>query len=120
MGCPVVQFEIGCRDLKRTGAFYAGLFGWSVGEVHGTTAAVDTGNARGIPGALTALGHEPHRYVHVYVEVDDVGATVERAAAGGGDVVVGPLDIPGDSPYGRFAWITDPDGNTVGLLEPRP
>ena len=120
MGCPVVQFEIGCRDVERAGNFHAELFGWTVGDVHGTTAAVDTGSDRGVPGAFTALGHEPHRDVHVYVEVEHVDTTVERAQAGGGDVVVGPLDIPGDAPYGRFAWITDPDGNTVGLLEPRP
>ncbi len=119
MGCPVVQFEIGCRDVETAGTFYAALFGWSVGEVHGTTAAVDTGSGRGVPGALTSLGHEPHRYVHVYVEVADVDATVDLAKERGGNVVVGPLEIPGDAPYARFAWISDPDGNTVGLLEPR-
>jgi len=120
MGCPVVQFEIGCRDVEKAGAFYSALFGWTVGEVHGTTAAIDTGSGRGVPGAFTALGHEPHRYVHVYVEVEDVDTIVDRAKAAGGDMVVGPLDIPGGSPYGRFAWITDPEGNTIGLLQPRP
>jgi predicted enzyme related to lactoylglutathione lyase len=119
MGCPVVQFEIGCRDIEKAGEFYSALFDWSIGELHGTTVAVDTGSDRGVAGTLTALGHEPHRYVHLYVEVEDLRRTVDLATARGGDVMIGPLDIPDGSPYGRFAWIADPDGNTLGLLEPR-
>ncbi len=30
MGFPVVQFEIGCRDVTRAGTFYSTLFGWTL------------------------------------------------------------------------------------------
>jgi predicted enzyme related to lactoylglutathione lyase len=29
---PVVRFEIGCRDLKQTSAFYRQLFGWNISD----------------------------------------------------------------------------------------
>ena len=116
MECPVVQFEIGCRDLKRSGKFYSDLFGWDVGESRGTTASVNTGSTAGIPGALTALGHEPQHYVNIYVEVPDIDHAAAEVKRLGGSLLVGPRDIPGDSPFSHFAWIVVPDGNTVGLL----
>lgn len=117
MGCPVVQFEIGCRDVRLAGAFYAALLGWKVAEAQGTTAMVDTDSGAGIPGALTALGHEPHRYVSIYVEVPDLDRSAAEVKRLGGSVVVGPLAIPGAGPFSSFAWVVDPDGNTLGLLQ---
>ncbi|MDO6432867.1 hypothetical protein Q4E93_19825 [Flavitalea sp. BT771] len=29
IGNPVIHFEVGCKDLAKTTAFYTGLFGWS-------------------------------------------------------------------------------------------
>lgn len=77
---------------------------------------VDTGAGTGIDGHITALGHEPHHYTIFYVEVSDVQACIEEAKTLGGRMLVPPVDIPG----GTFAWIADPDGNTVGLWKPAP
>ena len=43
--------------------------------------------------------------------MDDVGAYLERAGRIGAKKLVAPLDIP----TGTFAWLEDPEGNTVGL-----
>jgi predicted enzyme related to lactoylglutathione lyase len=32
MGRPVVHFEIGCRDSKKTQEFYTKMFGWDITE----------------------------------------------------------------------------------------
>ena len=32
MGRPVVHFEIGCRDAKKTQEFYTKMFGWNITE----------------------------------------------------------------------------------------
>ncbi len=32
MGRPVVHFEIGCKDKKKTADFYAQLFDWNISE----------------------------------------------------------------------------------------
>ena len=114
MGCPVVHFEIGCRDGAKTASFYAALFGWTAtpGE---TSIGVDTGSDAGIQGHITSLGHEPHNYATFYVAVNDLEAAAERAASLGGAVLVPPTEIPGGR--GRFAWISDPEGTTVGLFQ---
>lgn len=115
MGRPVVQFEIGCEDRERAETFYGLLFGWKSrpygpSSVHMTTCA-----DRGIDGHITALEDEPRRYVMLYVEVDDLEAACERAESLGGRVVVRATPLPVGE--GRFAWLSDPEGNYVGLLE---
>jgi predicted enzyme related to lactoylglutathione lyase len=47
------------------------------------------------------------------VDVDDVAAYLEKAKALGGKTLVPPVEIP----TGTFAWMQDPEGNTVGLWE---
>lgn len=108
MGHPVVHFEIGCRDSGKTQQFYASLFGWKI-EQAGPAAMISTGE--GIGGHITALGHEPHNYTIFYVEVEDVQAYLDKANSIGGKMLVPPVEIP----TGTFAWMSDPEGNTVGL-----
>lgn len=72
---------------------------------------INTGTGSGIQGHITALGHEPHRYTIFYVEVDDVQAYLDKAAALGAKTIVPPVEIP----TGTFAWFADPEGNTIGL-----
>lgn len=111
MGNPVVHFEIGCRDGEKSQAFYAKLFGWSF-EAYGPARMLNTGAKEGIHGHLNSLGHEPHNYCVVYVSVDDLAKTIEEAVKLGGKALVPPTEVPG---MGHFAWITDPEGNMVGL-----
>lgn len=53
-------------------------------------------------------------YVNVYFAVDDCDAAVERAAALGAVPRFGPVD----SPFGRFAAITDPQGAEFSVVDP--
>ena len=114
MGQPVVHFEIGCRDIPRTQEFYSKLFDWQIPPA-GPAATIQTGGAGGIQGHITALGHEPHNYVTVYIEVNDIPAYLAKAEALGGKKIVGPIDIP----TGSFAWMSDPDGSVIGLFKPK-
>ena len=116
MGNPVVHFEIGGRDSSKSKEFYATLFGWSIEEM-GPAMMVSTGADSGIGGHLSALGHEPHNYVTIYAQVDDIPATLEKAKSLGGDVMVPETEVPG---MGYFAWMTDIDGNIIGLWKPNP
>ena len=114
MGQPVVHFEIGCRDSAKTAAFFSKLFDWKT-TAAGPAAMIDTGGSVGIQGHITALGHEPHHYVTVYVQVDDLKAYLDKAQSLGGKTLVPPVEIP----TGTFAWFADPDGNTIGLWKPK-
>jgi hypothetical protein len=55
---------------------------------------------------LLKAGLEPF-----YVDVDDVAAYLEKAKSLGGKMLVSPVEIP----TGTFAWMQDPEGNTVGF-----
>ena len=111
MAHPVVHFEIGCRDSAATQNFYMNLFGWQIQQI-GPAAMIGTGE--GITGHITELGHEPYRYTIFYVQVEDVQAYLDKARSLGGKTLVPPVDIP----TGTFAWMSDPEGNTVGLWKP--
>ena len=111
-GNPVVHFEIGCKDLEGTTTFYTELFGWKANPIP-YASLLDTQSEKGIPGHITALGHEPHQYVTFYIEVDDIGGTLTRIEAEGGKRLVGPVPLPDGK---QFAWFSDPGGNMVGLI----
>ena len=112
MGHPVVYFEIGCKDRDKTEQFFGELFGWHI-QKNGPASTIDAGGKGGIPGHITSLGHEPQHYTIFYVEVDDIQSCLDKAAALGGKTLVPPIKIP----TGTFAWFSDPDGNTIGLLK---
>jgi len=112
MGRPVVHFEIGCRDRAKTAQFFSSLFGWQM-QPAGPATNIDTASTNGIAGHLTSLGHEPEHYTIFYVDVDDVQAYLDKAKELGGKALVGPITIPA----GTFAWFSDIDGNTIGLLK---
>jgi predicted enzyme related to lactoylglutathione lyase len=113
MAHPVVHFEIGCRDSAATTDFYSKMFEWKM-EAMGPATMIAPESPGGIAGHITQLGHEPFHYVTVYVQVDDVQAYLDKAAGLGGKTVVPPVQIP----QGTFAWLADPDGNTIGLWKP--
>ena len=114
MANPVVHFEIGCKDSQKTAEFLSQLFGWKT-EAAGPAVMINTGASTGIQGHITALGYEPHHYVTVYVQVDDLKAYLDKAQSLGGKTLVPPVEIP----TGRFAWLADLDGNVIGLWKPK-
>lgn len=62
--------------------------------------------------APAALGW-PDDVDHIAIEVDDLDAECERLAAAGYDIM-GPADFP----WGRSAYLHDPDGRQVELHAP--
>jgi len=114
MANPVVHFEIGCADSPKTQEFYTSLFGWKIDD-HGPAAMVNTGADSGIHGHISTSGREPHQYVTVYVQVDDLQAYLNKAEQLGGKTVIPPTEIP---EAGSFAWFADVEGNTIGLWKP--
>lgn len=106
----MVHSEIGGRDSKKTQDFYSSLFDWKLAPM-GPAVMIDTGET--VSGHFTSLGHEPHHYTVFYVQVDDVPAHLDKAKVLGGAMLVPPVDIPS----GKFAWMQDAEGNTVGLFK---
>lgn len=109
---PVVHFEIGCKDKAKTSDFYAQLFGWGI-EEKGPATYINTNSEKGIQGHIASLGHEPHNYINVYVEVDDIDAYLEKVVSLGGKKIVGPVPLPDGR---KFAWFSDVEGTLMGLF----
>ena len=112
MNHPVIRFEIGCKDLEKTTEFYTNLFGWSPTSA-GNASYINTNSPQGIQGHITALGHEPHNYVSIYIQVDNIEEHLKKVEQAGGKKIVGPIKLPNGQ---SFAWISDPESNFVGLL----
>jgi len=112
MGDPVVHFEIGCKDLPGTTAFYTEVFDWAATPTP-YASLLDTRSEGGATGHITALGHEPHQYVTFYIQVEDITGTLTRIEGAGGKKVIGPVPLPDGK---KFAWFSDPGGNMVGLI----
>jgi predicted enzyme related to lactoylglutathione lyase len=111
-GAPVVHFEIGCKDLQKTTAFYQEAFGWSPTPAP-MSSTISTNSTEGINGHISSLGHEPFQYVTFYIRVDDIVASLARIESLGGKKIVGPVPLPDKR---QFAWFRDPEGNTVALI----
>lgn len=107
----IVRFEIGCDDRGKAQAFYGAMFDWKITEGAGPSLAIDAGG--GPAGGIVSLGHDPRQYTLFYVQVEDVAAALEKAKTLGGKALVGPIPLPN----GSFAWMTDPEGNVVGLWQ---
>lgn len=111
-GCPVVFFELGCKDLEKTSSFYTELFGWK-GTPVPYASQINTQSTEGVQGQIVSLGHEPHQYVTFYIQVPDIEDALTRIESRGGKKIIGPIPLPDQS---QFAWFKDPEGNMVALI----
>jgi len=98
-------------DVKRSGRFYADLFGWTMEKVPGSEVGYWLFQLDGVPSAgllprLEGLEKVPPHWA-VYIAVADVGATVKKALERGGSIFVQPRDVLN---FGRFAGIQSPQG----------
>ena len=114
----VVWTEIPVTDVARSAAFYEAVIGLPlVRDESGPNPILMFPCAdpvHGIAGHIyegTPASGGPTVHLAVPWTVEEAG---ERCVAAGGTVLPGIVTIPA----GRFAYATDPDGNSIGLFEP--
>jgi hypothetical protein len=107
-------FDISTPDSPRAREFYQKMFGWSINALDDNYALL--GGEGGAPAAgMGQSGPDaPYTGIVVYFPVDDIEAAFARAQELGG----GPVLAPVETPLGRMAVFTDPDGNKIGLMTP--
>jgi len=113
--------ELGTRDRAAARQFYGAVFGWGFDEEESARAGTYTiwkvGDAM-VGGMLdlSAVGVPDEVPPHwlVYFMVEDTDATVEKVKAGGGSVMLEPMDIP----VGRFAVVADQFGASFAVMQP--
>jgi predicted enzyme related to lactoylglutathione lyase len=122
----IIRFEIHATDPQRLIDFYTAVLGWSFTQVgprgywH-----IQTGPPEepGIDGGLVQRpvpspdGSPSLNAFPCTAEVDSLDATLAKAAALGAAVALPKMAVSG---MGWLAYIKDPDGNILGLLQPDP
>ncbi|WP_263355761.1 VOC family protein [Acidicapsa ligni] len=97
--------------------FYTKLFGWAeagsidMGPMGAYQMFLQDGKPSG--GIMTKPAEVPAPFWTFYFQVDNINAAIERLKAGGGSVINGPHQVPGDD------WIVqalDPQGGMFALV----
>jgi len=115
MSHPVVWFEVMGRDGGQLRSFYSDLFGWKIDADNPMGyGMVEATSGRGIPGGVGQLGDQPWPKLTFYVSTTDIDASLARAGELGGRVILPRTKLPGGTILGLFS---DPEGNTVGIVE---
>ena len=117
MANPLVHFEFMTDDDERCREFYESVFDWSVNTT-GAPGYAQLSPGFGPGGGILRRPPEmPQSGLTIYFQVDDVNATLARACAAGGHILMPRTPIPN---MGAFAIFSDPDRNRIGLLEGGP
>lgn len=112
--------EIPVSDLDAGIAFYAAVTGMALDRqemgpnptaVFRTEPPMQAAGCHLYPGTPAGDGTGPTIHLPVSGPLEEAMA---RVAPAGGTVVSPAIEIPA----GRFAYITDPDGNSIGLFAP--
>jgi len=112
--------ELHGGDPEKSFAFYSGLFGWTKGEAMqmGPVGTYQIFNTKGqqAGGMMKKMDQEPMSHWLYYITVDAADAALARVKSAGGQVIHGPMQVPGGS------WIIngiDPQGAMFALVAPK-
>ena len=116
----IAWFDISTTNLQQSKDFYGKLFDWTFNPVLGTDQAVEIvsrgtaiGTLRGADGKISGFNGV------VYVQVNDIQASCNKAKELGGTVVPGfPFNLPDGT--GAIGLALDPSGHPVGMYSRTP
>jgi predicted enzyme related to lactoylglutathione lyase len=110
-------FELHTKGHAAAIAFYQDVFGWTTksegdtDEFRYSTAVDGDRQVAGVMDASSFLPDEAPSYWTVYLQVDDVDATLAKAVELGGSIIEPAVDTP----YGRLATLGDHAGARIKL-----
>ena len=107
--------ELFAADSEKAFAFYSELFGWEKATADaGTKGTYQVFSARGqaIGGMFTKSAAVPVPFWLYYFNVGDIDTALKRVNAAGGQILEGPIELPGGS---FIARCIDPQGAMFAL-----
>jgi predicted enzyme related to lactoylglutathione lyase len=108
----VVHIELPTPDLEKSKAFYSAVFGWEVTAFPGGEFCM--WRAPDGPGGGFMKGVAvPEAGPIIYIEVEDMPATLAKAGESGGSTLKGRTEIGGG--MGFYALLADNVGNRIGI-----
>jgi uncharacterized protein len=109
--------ELFAGDVNEAVDWYAALFGWTKDEAHDmggfTYHTLKTGGATSSVGMMTKMPDMPVPFWNYYVWVEGVDDAAVRVRDNGGEILMGPHEVPGG------AWVLsckDPQGAYFNLI----
>jgi predicted enzyme related to lactoylglutathione lyase len=111
--------ELLAADWEKAWAFYGELFGWQKADADtGAMGAYQLFSAAGqtIGGMFTKPATVPVPFWLYYFNIGDIDLAMKRVKAGSGQIINGPIEVPGDR------WIVqcrDPQGAIFALVGKR-
>jgi len=109
----ICHLEIPSKDFEKARKFYGGLFGWQFDYIKEMDYLMYKA-PDGVNGGFAKeyeIATKPG--ITIYIEVDDLNATIKKAKEVGGAIVKEKTMIAPE--FGYFAFIKDPEGNQIGL-----
>ena len=119
----IVHFEIPANDLEKMKKFYVSVFGWNIVDIpqmgyvmFHTVPTDEKGMLKepGLNGGMYQRTDQAQVPIN-YVQVESVDDYLEKVVMNGGKVLMSKQHIP---TVGYTAWIADPEGNPLGLMQP--
>ena len=113
----IVHIELSAKDRKTLSKFYADVFGWELqhlDDMNYTTFKAGDGVAGGFN---PVTEQNPAGTVLIYIETDDVTASLKEVQKAGGVIISPEMEIPDT---GKFGVFRDPQGNMIGLFKAYP
>ena len=111
MSSAVTHFEVVGKDLAKLQSFYGELFGWKMQSIPEMNYAMVEKEGEGIAGGIGQSQDGAPGHVTFYVSTDDPQASLDRAVALGGSVVMPVTKLP----QVTIALFADPEGHVIGL-----
>jgi len=112
---PVIQFQILSKSPDETAAFYTQAFGWSVYANNPMNyRRIDTHSQEGIQGSIWPAPPEAPNFVQLFIAVEDLSASVNKAVSLGAQVLVAPTRLPEGH---EMAVLFDPQGMSFGIYQ---
>jgi predicted enzyme related to lactoylglutathione lyase len=112
--------ELHGGEPEKSFAFYSGLFGWTKSEAIEMgamgTYQIFTTKGQQSGGMMKKMAQEPVPQWLYYITVDAIDAAQDRVKSAAGQVINGPMQVPGGS------WIIngiDPQGAMFALVAPK-
>jgi predicted enzyme related to lactoylglutathione lyase len=116
----VAWFDITTSNLAQSKEFYSKLFDWKFNPLQGTNQAVEIAtNGAGIGTLRVAEGKISGFNGVVYVQVNDLLASCNKARELGGTLVPGfPFNLTDGT--GAIGLVIDPSGHPIGMYSRTP
>ena len=109
----ICYIEMPASDVRKSAAFYAGIFGWTMRRRGDGATAFDDATGQVSGAFLEGRAPASRAELLVYIMVSDIHATLEAIVAGGG-AIAQPVGADQPEITARFK---DPTGNVLGLYQ---